>query len=195
MGGWQISVLARVLGKQNEQSTQRNSSSGVASTNVCSITWWHVGGHVGGRRSTNCSTSTSPPCPMMSWMNWSSGSDPEQPAASFVVPLIREWDVRKVWADDGSKASGARLSHDCRMREERRRPPRPPSPFASSTCLRQPPRSLPASSTGIMSICLPLPMRLDARLLLPLTRPSSSSSARHRGSRIPCGSSITGSTT
>ena len=31
--------------------------------------------------------------------------------------LIREWDVRKVWSDDGSKAPGARLSRECRMRK------------------------------------------------------------------------------
>jgi Domain of unknown function (DUF222) len=31
--------------------------------------------------------------------------------------LIRDWDVRKVWADNGSKAPGARLSRECRMRK------------------------------------------------------------------------------
>lgn len=31
--------------------------------------------------------------------------------------LIGAWDDRKVWADNGSKAPGARLSRDCRMRK------------------------------------------------------------------------------
>jgi hypothetical protein len=31
--------------------------------------------------------------------------------------LIREWDVRRVWADNGSKAAGARLARECRMRK------------------------------------------------------------------------------
>jgi hypothetical protein len=31
--------------------------------------------------------------------------------------LIRAWDTRQVWADNGSKAPGARLSRECRMRK------------------------------------------------------------------------------
>ena len=31
--------------------------------------------------------------------------------------LIRQWDLRRVWADNGSKAAGSRLSRECRMRK------------------------------------------------------------------------------
>ena len=30
---------------------------------------------------------------------------------------IRQWDARRIWADNGSKAAGARLSRECRMRK------------------------------------------------------------------------------
>ena len=31
--------------------------------------------------------------------------------------LVRAWDTRQLWADNGSKAPGARLSRECRMRK------------------------------------------------------------------------------
>ncbi len=50
--------------------------------------------------------------------SWSSASDARANRLQAAwCRLIRQWDVRKVWADNGSKAPGARLSRECRMRK------------------------------------------------------------------------------